>query len=237
MNELRLERHDDGVAMLTLNRPEKRNALSIEMRFELATLLEALAADPDVGCLLVTGAGSAFCAGMDVTQFGGDLDNRRRIVDSSIAAFGGLCRFPEPAVAAVNGPAIAGGFALALLSDVRLASTEARFGFGELPRGVPPSYASARAALPAAVARELALTGRIVQSGEAVELGIVSDAIEPGALLPRALELARAAAGPTGPTTKARILLERQQLFGRLFLDEEWAVRKGLLGAGRASAM
>jgi enoyl-CoA hydratase len=232
MNELTLDRHDDGVALLTLNRAEKRNALSIEMRFELATLLEELAADPDVGCLLVTGAGSAFCAGMDVTQFGGDLDNRRRIVDSSIAAFGGFGRFPKPAVAAVNGPAIAGGFAIALLCDIRLASTEARFGFGELPRGVPPSYASARAALPAAIARELALTGRIVQSAEAVELGIVSDAVEPEALMPRALELARAAAGPSGATTKARILLEREHVYGRLFLDEEWALRKALLGGG-----
>jgi enoyl-CoA hydratase len=232
MNELRLDRHDDGVALLTLNRAEKRNALSIEMRFALATMLDELAADPDVGCLLVTGAGSAFCAGMDVSQFGGDLENRRRIVDSSIAAFGGLGRFPKPALAAVNGPAIAGGFAVALLCDIRIASTEARFGFGELPRGVPPSYASARAALPAAVARELALTGRIVQSGEAVGLGIVSDAVEPAALLPRALELARAAAGPTGAITKARILLERRHLYGRLFLDEEWALRKALLGSG-----
>jgi enoyl-CoA hydratase len=231
--ELLVERVDGGVAILTLNRPEKRNALSIDMRFELGSLFAELGADPDVGCLLVTGAGSAFSAGMDVTQFGGDLENRRRIVDSSIAAFGGLGRFPKPAVAAVNGPAIAGGFALALLCDIRIASTDARFGFGELPRGVPPSYASARAALPAAVARELALTGRIVQSGEAVELEIVSDAIEPQALLPRALELARAAAGPTGATTKARILLEREHLFGRLFLDEEWALRKALLGGGR----
>jgi enoyl-CoA hydratase/carnithine racemase len=228
-----VERVEGGIAVLTLNRPEKRNALSIEMRFELGSVFDELAADPDVGCLLVTGAGSAFCAGMDVTQFGGDLDNRRRIVDSSIAAFGGLGRFPKPAVAAVNGPAIAGGFALALLCDIRIASTDARFGFGELPRGVPPSYASARAALPAAVARELALTGRIVQSGEAVDLGIVSDAVEPDALLRRALDLALAAAGPTGATTKARILLEREHAFGRLFLDEEWALRKALLGAGR----
>src|SRR3954452_13138354 len=205
MNELRLERHDDGVAMLTLNRPEKRNALSIEMRFELARLLGALGGDESVGCLLVTGAGSAFCAGMDVTQFGGDLENRRRIVESSIAAFGGLGRFPKPAVAAVNGPAIAGGFALALLCDIRLASTDARSGFGELPRGVPPSYASARAALPAALARELALTGRMVHAEEALELGIVSDLVESEALLPRALELARAAGGPTGALTKRRI--------------------------------
>jgi enoyl-CoA hydratase len=230
VSELLVEKLEGGVALLMLNRPEKRNALSIEMRFELARLLEELGGDESVGCLLVTGAGSAFCAGMDVTQFGGDVENRRRIVDSSIAAFGGLGRFPKPAVAAVNGPAIAGGFAIALLCDIRLASTEARFGFGELPRGVPPSYASARAALPAAVARELSLTGRLVHAAEALDLGIVSDAVEPEALLPRALELARAAAGPTGLTTKTRILLERDHLFGRLFLDEEWALRKALLG-------
>jgi enoyl-CoA hydratase/carnithine racemase len=135
-------------------------------------------------------------------------------------------------VAAVNGPAIAGGFALALLCDIRVASSEARFGFGELPRGVPPSYASARAALPAAVARELSLTGRVVHAAEALDLGIVSDVVEPEALSTRALELARAAAGPTGAITKARILLERDHLYGRLFLDEEWELTKALLGSG-----
>jgi enoyl-CoA hydratase len=228
-----VEHADGGVAVLTLNRPEKRNALSIELRYEVARVLDDLAAESAAGALVVTGAGSAFCAGMDVTQFGGDIENRRRIVDSSIAAFGTYGRFPKPVIAAVNGPAIAGGFALALLSDIRIASATARFGFGELPRGVPPSYASARAALPAAVARELSLTGRVVVAAEALELGIVSELVEPDALLPRALELARAAAGPAGIVTKSRILLERQHLFGRLFLDEEWALRKALLGGMR----
>jgi enoyl-CoA hydratase/carnithine racemase len=232
VSALRVERLDAGVAVLTLDRPEKRNALSIEMRFELAELLASLGADESVSALVVTGAGSAFCSGMDVTQFGGDLANRRRIVESSIASFGGLGRFPKPAVAAVNGPAIAGGFAVALLCDMRLASSEAQFGFGELPRGVPPSYASARAALSATVARELSLTGRVVHAADALDLGIVSDVVEPEALRTRALELARAAAGPTGALTKARILLERQHLYGRLFVDEEWALRKALLGAG-----
>jgi enoyl-CoA hydratase/carnithine racemase len=219
----------DRVAVLTLDRPQKRNALSIEMRYELARVLVELEDDAAVGALVVTGSGSAFCSGMDVTQFGGDLENRRRIVESSIAAFGTLGRFRKPAVAAVNGPAIAGGFALALLCDIRLAGPTARFGFGELPPGVPPSYAAARAALPAALARELALTGRIVQSGKALELGMVSEVVEPEALASRALELARAAAGPSGAVTKRRILLERQHLFGRLFLDEEWALRQALL--------
>jgi enoyl-CoA hydratase/carnithine racemase len=230
MTELLVDRRDDGVALLTLNRHEKRNALSIEMRVEIGSLLEQLAGDASVGALVVTGAGSAFCSGMDITQFGGDLDNRRQIVDSSIAAFGGMGRFPKPAVAAVNGPAIAGGFALALLCDVRIAAPTARFGFGELPRGVPPSYASARAALPAAVARELTLTGRLVHAEEAVDLGVVSEVVEPEALVRRALEAARAAAGPAGALTKRRILLERDHLYGRLFLDEEWTLRQALLG-------
>jgi enoyl-CoA hydratase/carnithine racemase len=229
---LRLE-HDGAVAVLTLDRPEKRNALSIEMRYELGELLGELASDASAHSLVVTGAGSAFCSGMDTSQFGGDFENRRRIVESSSRAFGGFGRFPKPVVAAVNGPAIAGGFALALLSDLRIASESARFGFGPLPPGVPPSYASARAALPAALARELALTGRILQSGEALELGVVSEVVSPEALMPRALEAARAAATPAGALTKRRILLEREQLFGRLFLDEEWVLRQALL-AGAA---
>ena len=230
-SDLRIE-HRERVAVLTLDRPEKRNALSIEMRFELAEALARLAADDSVGALLVTGAGSAFCARMDVSQFGGDFDNRRRIVESSVAAFGAVGAFPKPAVAAVNGPAIAGGFAVALLCDIRVASTEARFGFGELPRGIPPSYASARAALPAAVARELCLTGRIVQSGEAEALGIVSEVVEPEALMTRALELARLAAAPVGAVTKRRILLDRERLHGHLFDEESWALRQALLGGG-----
>jgi enoyl-CoA hydratase len=230
MADLLIERRD-RVAILTLDRPEKRNALSIDMRFELADALASLAADDSVGCLLVTGAGPAFCAGMDVTQFGGDFENRRRIVDSSIAAFGAMGRFPKPAVAAVNGPAVAGGFALALLCDIRVASPAARFGFGELPRGIPPSYAAARAALPAALARELCLTGRMLESGEAETLGVVSGVAEPEALMPRALEVAAAAAGPVGAVTKRRILLEREALFGRLFDEEAWALRQALLSS------
>ena len=75
------------MALLTLNRPEKRNALSIELRFEIAEAFEQLADDDDVVCLILTGAGSAFCSGMDTGQFGGDAENRRLLVESSAAAF------------------------------------------------------------------------------------------------------------------------------------------------------
>ncbi|HEY3018684.1 MAG TPA: enoyl-CoA hydratase/isomerase family protein, partial [Solirubrobacteraceae bacterium] len=109
---LRVDRPADGVARLTLDRPEKRNALSLDLRVELAGALEEHAADEDVRCVVLTGAGTAFCAGMDVTQFGGDRAHKQQLVDSSLAAFGTVARFPKPLVGAVNGPAIAGGFVL-----------------------------------------------------------------------------------------------------------------------------
>ena len=86
----------DGFALLTLNRSEKRNALSIELRELLAISLRALAEDAGVGCIVLTGAGSAFCSGMDVTEFGGDRANRERLVAVSVASFRALGEFPKP---------------------------------------------------------------------------------------------------------------------------------------------
>jgi enoyl-CoA hydratase/carnithine racemase len=135
---------DGPLARVTLNRPDKRNALSIELRYEVAAAFTDLAEDDAVACGLLTGAGSAFCAGMDVTQFGGDRANRERIVESSGQCFDAVARFPKPLVAYLNGPAVAGGFALALLCDVRIAASQAQMGFPELGRQIPPSYAAAR---------------------------------------------------------------------------------------------
>ena len=160
---LSLERHDD-VAVVTLQRPEKRNALSIDLRVELAESFGSLGADDGVGAIVLTGAPPAFCSGLDTTQFGGDLAHKERLVETSVACFSAVGRCPRPVIAAVNGPALAGGFALALLCDLRLASEDASFGFPERPRGIPPSYAAARTALPAAVAAELTLTGRTLDA-------------------------------------------------------------------------
>ncbi|MDQ3742750.1 MAG: enoyl-CoA hydratase/isomerase family protein, partial [Actinomycetota bacterium] len=173
MAPLRVE-INGALALVTLDRPDKRNALSIELRFALADALDDLAARDDVHAAVLTGAGSAFCAGMDVTQFGGDEANRRALLDSSARAFGAVARFPKPLVAYVNGAAIAGGFAIALLCDVRVAAPEARMGFPEIGRHIPPSYAAARAALPESLARELCLTGRLLDAGEAERRGVVS---------------------------------------------------------------
>jgi 3-hydroxypropionyl-coenzyme A dehydratase len=227
---LSVDRHGE-VALVTLRRPEKRNALSIELRLELADAFQALSGDEGVGCVVLTGAGAAFCSGMDTTQFGGDVANRRRLVDTSTVAFQAVGNCRRPIVAAVNGPAIAGGFAMALLCDLRIASSAAVFGYPELPRGIPPSYAAARAVLPATVAQELCLTGRLVKAEEAQKLGIVREVV--GDVVPRGLELgARVAALPRRAVleTKRRTLLERRHLWGFLFEDEERVFRRALLG-------
>jgi len=228
---LSIERHGE-VALLTLRRPEKRNALSIELRLELADAFNGLSADDGVGCIALTGAGTAFCSGMDTTQFGGDLEHRARLVETSTVAFEAVGSCRRPIVAAVNGPALAGGFALALLCDLRIASPTAVFGYPELPRGIPPSYAAARAVLPATVAQELCLTGRLVKAQEAQRLGIVRE-VARGDVVTRGLEVAGRVAGlPRRAVleTKRRTLLERRHLWGFLFEDEQRVFRRALLG-------
>ena len=228
---LSIERRD-AVAVVTLRRPEKRNALSIELRREISDAFGRLSSDDHVGCVVLTGAGPAFCAGMDTDQFGGDLDHRRQLVETSTVAFEAIGECRRPIVAAINGPAIAGGFALALLCDLRIASPSAVFGYPELPRGIPPSYAAARAVLPATVAQDLCLTGRLVKAEEAQKLGIVRE-VAHGDLLTRALELADRIAGLPRKAileTKRRTLLERRHLWGFLFEDEQRVFRRALIG-------
>lgn len=224
--------HSGDVAVVTLQRPEKRNALSIDLRIELAETFTRLGDDEGVGCIVLTGAGSAFCSGMDTSQFGGDLANRQRLVETSTSAFEAVGECKRPVVAAVNGPALAGGFALCLLCDLRLAHSSATFGYPELPRGIPPSYASARAVLPASVAQDLCLTGRLVNADEARVMGIVREALD-GDVKERARELAEGIAAMPRQAileTKRRKLLERRRLWGFLFDDEREVFRQAVLG-------
>jgi enoyl-CoA hydratase/carnithine racemase len=166
---------------------------------------------------------------MDVTQFGGDEDNRRALVESSERMFGTLARCPVPLVAAVNGPALAGGFVVALLCDVRIAGGAASFGFPEVGRYIPPSYAAARAVLAPAIARRLCLTGEVVDADESLRLGIASEVVADAALEDRAVELA-SGFGRVGRITKGRILLDHERLLFPLLADETRALRESLLG-------
>ena len=182
----------DAVATITLRRGEKRNALSIELRRELARALRATAEDEAARAVVLAGEGAAFCAGMDTAQFGGDAANRRALVESTEAMVDALVEHPKPVLAAVHGPALGGGFVLALLADVRVAGPGAAFGFPEVARGIPASYGAARAVLPRGAAIELCLSGRVIDAAEALRLGVVA-AVAPDALA-AARERARALA-------------------------------------------
>jgi enoyl-CoA hydratase len=230
---LSIERRE-AVALVTLQRPEKRNALSIDLRVELAEAFKALGDDGGVGCIVLTGAGSAFCAGMDVDEFGGDEEHKRRLVETSTGAFEAVGSCPRPVLAAVNGPALAGGFALALLCDLRIAASSATFGFPELPRGIPPSYASARSALGLGAAAEVTLTGRVFGAEEAERLGAVNEVVPDEECVERSLKVAAAiAAAPRSAIleTKRRILIDRERSFGDLFAEETRVFREALLAS------
>lgn len=188
---------EDRVATITLNRPEKRNAISYELIDELLAALDKVASS-DARVLIVTGAGKAFCSGMD-------LDNLRAITTRSEAEnlkdsqtiarlFRSIYEFPLPTIAAVNGPAVAGGCGVATLCDFTIASTEAKFGYTEVRIGFLPAIVSTFLVRQVGekIARDLLLTGRIIGAEEAHRMGLVTEIIDPERLMPRAREIAAA---------------------------------------------
>lgn len=187
--------YDGGLAIITLNRPDKRNAISYELIDELLSALGEVETSP-AQILLLTGAGKAFCSGMD-------LDNLRSITrrteaenraDSQRMAhlFRTLYEFPKPTIAAVNGAAVAGGCGLATLCDFTLTSTAAKFGYTEVRIGFVPAIVSTFLLRQVGEkhARDLLLTGRIIGAEEAFRIGLVNEVVAPDKLLERARELA-----------------------------------------------
>ena len=178
LDSISVEVGDGGVATVVLDRPEKRNALSIRLRDELDSLLGEWCDDPEVRIVILTGAGKAFCAGFDLDEFG-QTGRANEIYRSSARYHRSVWSFPKPIVCAVNGPAMGGGFDLALLCDLRIASTEASFGHPEIKFGAPPLFTPLRWTVGDGIARDLCLTGRRVDAAEALRVGIVSRVVEP----------------------------------------------------------
>jgi enoyl-CoA hydratase/carnithine racemase len=230
MSELVLTGLEGAVATVTLNRPDKRNALSIELRRELSEVFEHVADDPSVSVVVLTGAGTAFCAGMDRSQFGGDEANRRALYETSTGLFDALMRVPLPTIAAVNGPALGGGSVLAAACDVRLAAPTATFGHPEIGFGVPPSYGGLlRLGLSDQLAREFAFTGRIVGADDALALGIVRE-VAPD-VVARAQELGKEMAqhGRKVLEQTKRIMLEAGGGVAERAWDAEMALFRSVL--------
>ena len=212
-----LERPAAGVAWLTLNRPEKRNALSIALRDEVTAALQALASDEEVTTVVLTGAGDVFCAGFDLGEFQLDSSaDRQRLWESSDRFHGACLSFPLPLVAAVNGPAIAGGFDLAVMCDLRIASETARFSHPE-HEWSDVVYGPLHDAVGGGVARDLCFTGRSVDAHEARALGLVSDVVPVADLPTAAAEVAAAVARAPRDVllrTKAKVIRRARVVLG-----------------------
>jgi methylglutaconyl-CoA hydratase len=194
-NTLKFER-DGRVATITLNRPDKRNAISTPMIEDLFAALNAAEADNTVRVVILTGAGKAFCSGMDLEtlQAIAQQTHEENLADSRRMArmFQLVYGFPKPLITAVNGPAIAGGCGLATLSDFTLAAPEAKFGYTEVRIGFIPALVSVmlRRQIGEKHARDLLLTGRIVEAAEAFRLGLVNEIVPLEDLIKRAREVA-----------------------------------------------
>jgi enoyl-CoA hydratase len=185
----------DAVAVVTINRPEKRNALNAVVRAELLEALAALREDPDARVVVVTGAGDrAFVAGADVGEFAARTAEEQRGIMSARSVFDELASFPKPTIAMINGYAFGGGCELALACDLRIAAASARLGQPEVKLGLIPG-GGATQRLPRLVgpgqALRLILTGEPVSADEALRIGLVELVVADGELRERTLELAR----------------------------------------------
>jgi enoyl-CoA hydratase len=221
MEQVLVDEVERGIVRVTLNRPERRNALDSPLLAELHRTFDAVAADPAARVVILTGAGAGFCAGADMhsapdsssraggTPIGELLGRVEGTVSRTMAAqelmaslFEKVHRLRQPVIAAVNGAAVGGGFAFALACDIRFASESARFGAVFISRGVSACDMGTSYLLPRLVgasrAAELMLTGRVFDAAEAHDMGLVLDVVPDGEVVDRALATARliAAHGP-----------------------------------------
>jgi enoyl-CoA hydratase/carnithine racemase len=181
-----------NVALLTLNRPDARNAISPEVSREMVAILDGIEGDGSVRAVVITGAGPVFCAGADLKVV---AQGRAAEIANVKGNFAGIVRrdFPKPLIAAVNGPALAGGFEIVLACDLVVAADSARFGIPEAQRGLMAAAGGLirlPKRVPLAIALELAMTGDPIDASRALALGLVNRVVTADAVVSEALALA-----------------------------------------------
>jgi methylglutaconyl-CoA hydratase len=187
----------DGICTITFNRPEKRNAVSFELVREIMQALDYCAKSDKTQILIFTGAGKAFCAGLDLEELKSLIgkSQEQNVKDSQTMAsmFRAIYDFPKPTIAAVNGAAIAGGSGIATMCDFTLAVPEAKFGYTEVRIGFVPAIVSSYLVFQVGhkIARDLLMTARLFDAAEAHRYGLVNEILQPEQLMPRAIELAK----------------------------------------------
>jgi len=232
---LLVERHADGFATVVFNRPEKLNTLSIALRQELTTAVDELDADPAIHVLILTGAGRAFSAGLDLDEWAAAPAAGAWLHDPVAA----LLRFRGPVVGAINGLAITGGLEIALACDLLVAAADARFADTHVKVGLLPGWGGSvrlQQRIGPHRAKELALTGRFLGADEALAWGLINRRVAPELLRAEAEALAREmlAHPPEGLIAYKRLLDEEARLTmaEALVLESELA-RSTNLGATR----
>ena len=240
---------DGPILTITLNRPEKLNAYTAQMGAELADAIVRADEDDAIRAVILTGEGRGFCAGADISAGAGSFDTQsgegaknfggadtRRLRGAGGGFVGALFNAKKATIAAFNGPAVGVGITLALPTDIKIASSAARFGFVFARRGLVPEAGSAwflpqLVGLPQAL--RWCLSGRVFGADEALSGGLVSEVVAPEELLPRAREIAREIAETTAPVSVA---ITRQMLwrfagaddpFGLLKIDGAFAMTLG----------
>src|SRR5438067_1230533 len=202
MSFVLLEKPRDGVTLITLNRPERMNAMAFDVMIPFREALEAVSVDNDTRVVVVTGAGHGFCSGADLEDSGmvpniaglTKITIAQRAMDLLDAVITSMRKMHQPVIAAINGAAIGGGLCLALAADIRFASTEAYFRAAGINNGLTASELGLSYLLPRAVGSSLAfdimLSGRDVDATEAERIGLVSRTVPDAALLDTCYELA-----------------------------------------------
>ena len=181
----------DAILLITLNRPEKRNALHPDLIVELTGKLSSAADDASINIVVITGAGPSFCAGLDLgVLLSQDYEGKIAYLETVFAMFQQIYTQPQPVIAAVNGPAMAGGFDLAVMCDFRLCSPSATFAQTEILLGLTQMIYPLYKIIGLGRAKELAMTGETINADEAHRCGLVNHVCAPEELLDRSITLA-----------------------------------------------
>jgi enoyl-CoA hydratase len=205
----------DGVALLTLDRPERLNAIGSDTHALLRSALDEIESDPALRAVVVTGSGSVFSAGADIAEMRTltDADSHEAFLRGFHGCYSRLSALAKPSIAAVNGIALGGGFELVLACDLRVAARTAKLGLPEIKLGTLPGAGGTQRLtrlVPMNIAKELILAGRTLDADRAYTLGLVNLVTEPAELMPTALQLAREiAAGPPRAMAAGKRLLDQ----------------------------
>jgi enoyl-CoA hydratase len=183
----------DGVAIITMNYPERLNALSVQLRADILAACDEAANDREIGAIILTGSGRSFCAGADISGFKFDTQSVRKFARDIIPFLGAIEKVTKPVIAAVNGFALGGGLEVAISCDMIIASEKAKFGVPEAAIGLVPGFAIVRLhqIIGRAKSKEMAMTCDQISAEEALRIGLINKVVPHENLLDAAMEMAK----------------------------------------------